>query len=55
VTSLIANYDISIRQVVSEDPEFTNEPALYVITDEELPGSLLVAIRELSYVRRVEF
>lgn len=55
VTSLIADRDIPIRQVVSEDPEFTSEPSLYVITDEELPGGLLVAIRELSYVRRVEF
>ncbi len=55
VTSLIAQHDISIRQVVSEDPEFTDEPALYVITDQEFPGELLVSIRQLPYVRRVEF
>jgi len=55
VTSLIAEYDISIRQVLSEDPEFTDDPRLYVITDEEVPGDLLVDVRELGYVRRVEF
>jgi len=55
VTSLIAEYDISIRQVLSEDPEFTDDPRLYVITDEGVPGDLLVDVRELGYVRRVEF
>ena len=55
VTTLIADHDISIRQVISEDPEFTDEPKLYIITDEAISGSLLVSIRELSFVRRVEF
>ena len=55
VTELIADEGISIRQLISEDPEFTDEPKLYVITDEPIPGDLLVAIRELPFVRRVEF
>jgi len=55
VTGLIANHEISIRQIISEDPEFTDEPQLHVITDEEVPGDLLLAIRELPFVRRVEF
>ena len=55
VTSLIANHGISIRQVISEDPEFTDEPKLYVITDDPIPGNLLVSIRSLPFVRRVEF
>ena len=55
VTGLIAEYGISIRQIISEDPEFTDEPRLHVITDAELPGDLLLEIRELPFVRRVEF
>jgi predicted regulator of amino acid metabolism with ACT domain len=55
VTGLIADYEISIRQIISEDPEFTDEPRLHIITDEELPGDLLLEIRELPFVRRVEF
>jgi hypothetical protein len=55
VTGLIADHQISIRQVISEDPEFTDEPQLHVITDEEISGELLLSIRELPYVRRVEF
>ncbi|MGM0605296.1 MAG: ACT domain-containing protein [Halobacteriota archaeon] len=55
VTTRIADRGISIRQVISEDPEFTDEPKLYVITDEPIPGDLLVEIRELPFVRRVEF
>jgi predicted regulator of amino acid metabolism with ACT domain len=54
VTGLIADRDISIRQVISEDPEFTDEPVLYVITDGDVPGDLLTEIRELSFVRRIE-
>ncbi|WP_101298058.1 amino acid-binding protein [Halegenticoccus soli] len=55
VTSLIADADISIRQTISEDPEFTDDPKLYVITDEPVPGDLLVEIRNLPFVRKVEF
>ncbi|ELZ45319.1 amino acid-binding ACT domain protein [Halorubrum coriense DSM 10284] len=55
VTEILADRDVSIRQVLSEDPEFTDDPKLYVITDAELSGDLLVEIRELEYVRRVGF
>ncbi len=54
VTGEIATHDITIRQVISEDPEFTDEPRLYVIIDEELPGELINDIRELAFVRRIE-
>jgi predicted regulator of amino acid metabolism with ACT domain len=55
VTKLLAEREISIRQIISEDPEFATDPKLYVVTDERLPGDLLVEVRELPYVRRVEF
>ena len=55
ITTRIADAGISIRQVISEDPEFTDDPKLYVITDESIPGEVLVAIRELPFVRRIEF
>ncbi|MFB6308045.1 MAG: amino acid-binding protein [Haloarculaceae archaeon] len=54
VTSAIADRDISIRQVISEDPEFTDEPRLYVITDGDLPGELINEIRSKEFVRRIE-
>ena len=55
ITGLLADHEISIRQVISEDPEFATDPKLYLVTDERPPGGVLVAVRELSYVRRVEF
>ncbi|MGM0448371.1 MAG: amino acid-binding protein [Methanobacteriota archaeon] len=55
VTEILADRGVSIRQVLSEDPEFTDDPKLYVITDADLSGDLLVEIRELEYVRRVGF
>ncbi|MFB6197507.1 MAG: amino acid-binding protein [Halobacteriaceae archaeon] len=54
VTGMIANRDISIRQTISEDPEFTDEPRLYLVLDTDLPGDLINALMNLSFVRRVE-
>jgi len=54
VTSRIADRDISIRQTVSEDPEFTEDPKLHVVTEEELPGELLNELRSRPYVRKIE-
>lgn len=54
VTGILAENDISIRQTLTEDPEFTDEPKLYIITDEPLPGSVLNEIRDLDFVRKIE-
>ncbi|MXV60908.1 amino acid-binding protein [Natronorubrum sp. JWXQ-INN-674] len=54
VTGTLADHDISIRQTISEDPEFTDEPRLYLITDEDLSGDVFTAIRDLEYVRKIE-
>jgi predicted regulator of amino acid metabolism with ACT domain len=55
VTTLLAEAGISIRQTISEDPEFTDDPKLYLVTDDPVPGDLLVEIRNLPFVRKVEF
>jgi predicted regulator of amino acid metabolism with ACT domain len=55
VTGVLADNGIAIRQVISEDPEFTTDPKLYVVTDRSLPGDVLVAVRDLPFVQRVEF
>jgi predicted regulator of amino acid metabolism with ACT domain len=54
VTTAIAERDISIRQTISEDPEFTDEPKLYVITDEPLPGALVTDLQQLPFIRKLE-
>lgn len=54
VTGVLAEADISIRQAVSEDPEFTDEPRLYIITDDPLPGAVITELRELPFVRSLE-
>jgi hypothetical protein len=55
VTSLLAEAGITIRQIISDDPEFSDDPKLYIITDDPVPGELLVAVRDLPFVRKVEF
>jgi predicted regulator of amino acid metabolism with ACT domain len=54
VTSLLAENGISIRQTVSEDPEFTDEPRLYLVTDEDVPGDVLNELTNLDFVRKIE-
>ncbi|MCL7416450.1 MAG: amino acid-binding protein [Halalkalicoccus sp.] len=54
VTGLLAENGISIRQTVSEDPEFTDEPRLYIVTDEPVPGDVLNELRALPFVRKLE-
>ena len=53
VTGLLADRGISIRQTVTEDPEFTDEPRLYVVTDDPVPGDLLNDLSDLDFVRRI--
>ncbi|MDQ2051855.1 amino acid-binding protein [Natronolimnohabitans sp. A-GB9] len=54
ITGTLADHDISIRQTISEDPEFTDEPKLYLITDQHLPGEVITEIRDLEFVRKIE-
>ena len=54
VTGLLAENGISIRQTVSEDPEFTDEPRLYLVTDADVPGDVLNELTDLDFVRKIE-
>ncbi|MDR9380964.1 MAG: ACT domain-containing protein [Natronomonas sp.] len=53
VTGLLADHGISIRQTISEDPEFTDEPVLYIIMDADLDGDIINELRDLPFVRRL--
>jgi len=55
VTEVVAEEGLSIRQVLSDDPEFADEPMLYLILDSEPSGDLLKAIHDLPHVREVSF
>ena len=54
VATMLADRDISIRQTISEDPEFTDEPRLYIITDHDIPGTLINELSDLPFVRSIE-
>lgn len=54
ITTRIADHGVTIRQIVSEDPEFTQSPKLYVVVDEELPGELINEIRGVDFVRKIQ-
>ncbi|ARS89808.1 amino acid-binding protein [Natrarchaeobaculum aegyptiacum] len=54
VTGTLADHGVSIRQTISEDPEFTDEPKLYLVTDHDLSGEVITDIRDLEFVRKIE-
>ncbi len=53
VSKIISDHNISIRQAVSDDPYFTNEPKLTIITDSKIPGDLVDSILKLKSVKGV--
>lgn len=53
VSTVIAKHDVSIRQAVSDDPFFVNEPRLTIITDTKVPGSIVEDLLKLESVKGV--
>lgn len=53
VTQVISNHDVSIRQSIADDPFFTAQPKLTIITGEPVSGAVIEGLRELSSVESV--
>jgi len=53
VASAVARHGLSIRQAVSDDPYFVEDPKLTIITEGKIPGDLVSLLRELDGVKRV--
>jgi predicted regulator of amino acid metabolism with ACT domain len=53
VTSVISRFNLSIRQAVTDDPFFTDEPRMTVITNDVIPGELVSELRKLKSVKSV--
>jgi len=44
---------LSVRQSITDDPYFTAQPKLTIITNEVIPGELIEDLRELPSVESV--
>lgn len=53
VASAVARYGLSIRQAVSDDPYFVEDPKLTIITEGKIPGDLVRLLMEMEGVKRV--
>jgi len=53
VASQIAKYGISIRQAVADDPYLTENPKFTIITNEEIPGELLDALKKTKGIKKI--
>jgi len=54
VSGIVADHGLTIRQIISDDPEFSDHPRLYVVTDEQLPGEMITELKGLDFVRSIE-
>jgi predicted regulator of amino acid metabolism with ACT domain len=53
VTGVIAEAGISVRQALVDDPELSEEPRLYVITESEVPPELIPRIKNCRGVKSI--
>ncbi len=53
VSQAIAEAGLSIKQAIVEDPDFTEEPILFVITSGAIPGSLIPVLQRVRGVKSV--
>ncbi len=53
VSEAISDAGISIRQAIVDDPDFTDEPKLFVVTESRVPGHLIPALQAVPGVKAV--
>ncbi len=53
VTAVLANNGISIRQLVTDDPYFTEDPKLTIITDKRVSGEVMGKLMNCPTVKSV--
>ena len=53
VAKVVADAKISIRQAIVDDFEFSEEPRLFVVTERQVPGTLIPNIRKINGVKAV--
>ncbi|KXA97772.1 amino acid-binding protein [candidate division MSBL1 archaeon SCGC-AAA259I09] len=53
VTSIISKHGLSVRQSITDDPYFTDQPKLTIITTESVPGEVIEELREIDSVESV--
>jgi len=53
IASIVADHKIGIRQAVCDDPFFTEDAKLTIVTDVPIPGDLVEEVKKLSGVKSV--
>jgi uncharacterized protein len=53
VSQVISSAGISIRQAIVEDPEFSDEAVLFVVTERPVPGDLVPQLQRVPGVKSV--
>lgn len=53
VANIVADANLSIRQAVVDDFEFSEEPRLYIVVEKQIPGILIPKIRNVKGVKAV--
>jgi len=51
----IARHDMSIRQVIADDPYLIEDPKLTIITDGEVSGKVLQSLKKIDGIKEITF
>lgn len=52
-SKVLADHNVSIVQAIIEDPEFIEEPKLYLITEQDIPGKAIPKIKKLKNIKSI--
>lgn len=55
VTKILADEKISVRQAIVDDFELTEEPRLFIVIEQEMPGKIISRIKDSMGVKAVLF
>lgn len=53
VADVVKKYNLSIRQMVTDDPYFSDDPKMTIITNDTIPGEMVSDLRKLKTVKSV--
>ena len=54
ITGIVAEYNVSIKQLIAEDPELGYDPSLILVLEKELPRGLINELKGLGFITKIE-
>lgn len=53
IAAMVAKHNLQIRQAIADDPSFTDNPLLTIITERSVPGNLISDLKNIDGVKKI--